>query len=161
MKKEYKCKVCYSTDKEDFYISYKNKCKKCKLIECSEKYRNRTDKKEYIKKQAEWVNKNIIRFRLLAAKNRAERDGLEFSLSKEIIEEKLKLQGNKCFISKMPISFETRNPHSLSIDRIDSNLGYTKENTIIVTKFINICKNDYCLDIFYNLLKEACLGINK
>jgi hypothetical protein len=151
MKKQYLCEICGDNELNNFYKSLKSKCKKCK----SNQYKNRIDKKEYIKKQSEWTNKNIIKFRLLAAKNRALRDGIEFCLNKEIIEEKLKLQNNKCFISKVPISFETKNPHSISIDRIDSNLGYTENNTIIVTKFINICKNDYSLDDFYKLLKEV------
>ena len=46
--------------------------------------------------------------------------------------------------------------YSLSLDRLDNSLGYTKDNTIVVTKFVNSSKNDLPLNIFLKMLKEVC-----
>ena len=46
----------------------------------------------------------------------------------------------------------------LSIDRIDSNLGYSIENTVLCCQSINYMKNDYSLkdfNLFINSLQEA------
>jgi len=152
MKKECKCLFCGETDENMFYGKRKSKCKKC----LSNEYKNRPDKQDYIDKQKKWVNKNLIRFRVLSAKHRAIRDNLSFELTNEMVEEKLKEQDYKCYISKLPISMESNNWYSLSLDRINSDDGYTIKNTIIVTKFINISKNELSLNEFIFLIKEVC-----
>jgi len=155
MKKERKCLLCGETNEDKFYINRKNKCKYCQSVE----YHNRTDKKEYIEKQQNWVSNNLIHFRVLSAKHRAIRNNREFELTNEIILNKLKEQNNLCYISKLPISIDTNNPYSLSLDRLDSNIGYTVKNTIIVTKFVNNCKNNLNIDDFIRLIKEVCVNI--
>lgn len=156
MKKEHLCEVCGEKDPQKFYKSRKNKCKKC----MSDSYKIREDKSEYVDKQKKWVSKNLIKYRVLSAKHRAIRDNLDFEITEEIIQKKLEEQNHCCFISKVPISMEQKNWYSLSLDRIDSNKGYTIDNTIIVTKFVNISKNEMSLDEFIKLLKETCNNLD-
>ena len=49
--------------------------------------------------------------------------------------------------------------YGLSLDRLDSNLGYTIDNTILVTKFVNMSKNSLSYDEYVKLLKEVCENI--
>ena len=49
--------------------------------------------------------------------------------------------------------------YGLSLDRMDSNLGYTIDNTILVTKFVNSSKNILSLNEYLKLLKEVCENI--
>ena len=54
------------------------------------------------------------------------------------------LQDMKCALSGVPISFKkTESGISASIDRIDSNKEYTKDNIQLVHKDVNIMKNKF------------------
>lgn len=41
----------------------------------------------------------------------------------------------------------------ISIDRVDSNGGYTKDNVVLVAPFINILKSDMDYEDFMNIIK--------
>lgn len=152
---EKRCDVCDETDETRFYKYRKNKCKKC----ISNDFKNRTDKQDYFEKQLTWKNNNFVRYQILQAKHRAIRDNRKFELTVEIILKKIEEQNSCCYISKLPLSFYSKNPYSMSLDRLDNNSDYTIENTIIVTKFVNNCKNTLPLKEFIRLLKEVCSNI--
>jgi hypothetical protein len=71
---------------------------------------------------------------------------LVFDITVEDVENQYEKQNKKCALSGVQIQFNDRciglniNNHSASIDRKDSNQGYTKENIQIVTKNINMSK---------------------
>jgi len=60
----------------------------------------------------------------------------------DLIELHKKQQG-KCFYTKLPYNlvFTRENPKSMSIDRIDSSIGYTLENTVLCCWFVNCAKS--------------------
>jgi hypothetical protein len=150
------CVICGEINPENFYPKRHNKCKKC----LSDAYQKRPDKKDYIEKQklafSEWVLKNLIQYRLTSAKHRALRKGLTFELDYEIILNKLKEQNYKCYVSKKTLSLTEKGWYTISIDRLDSTLGYTIDNTVLVTKFVNSSKNNLSLDEYMKLLREVC-----
>lgn len=148
----YKCIICGNDEISDFYHKRKNKCKVC----LSNEYRSREDKEDYINKQRIWRSNNLIHYRVESAKHRALRKGIVFEITDEDIKEKLNNQGDRCFISNQPISMIENNWYSLSLDRLDNSIGYTKDNTIVVTKFVNTSKNDLSLSVFIKMLKEVC-----
>lgn len=49
----------------------------------------------------------------------------------------------------------TDSPYSVSVERIDSSLGYTKENTVLVCNAINRMKSNFEAELFY----EMCKGV--
>jgi len=149
---EHCCIVCGEKTPSLFYSSRKNKCKTCLSLN----YKNNIDKEEYIEKQRIWRSNNLIHYRVESAKHRAKRYNLDFQLTDKIIEDKLKEQNNLCYISKQPLSYKENDWNSISLDRLDSELGYTIENTIIVTKFVNNSKNNLSLDEYINLIKLVC-----
>jgi hypothetical protein len=151
------CIICGENDEVMFYPSRKNKCKKC----ISDEYKNKSDdeKKEYIEKQKKWRGSNLIRYRVDSAKHRAIRKGLVFEITDDVIQQKLLEQNGKCYVSKQPLIMDENNWRGLSLDRLDNNLGYTIDNTILVTKFVNSSKNTLSLDDYIKLLMEVCRNI--
>lgn len=161
--KNYMCNECGNSEVNNFYPKRKNRCKSCILSNSNKYYQydkmNDEEKKIYIEKQRDWVSKNIIKVRVSAAKNRSIRKNIPFEINDEIITKKFQEQQGKCFISKQILSFKENDWYSLSLDRLDSNLGYTIENTILVTKFVNTSKNALVYDEYIKLLKEVCDNI--
>lgn len=160
--KNYLCNICGETEVNNFYQKRKNKCKKCILSTPNNSYKNMNDeeKKIYIEKNRIWVSNNIIRVRVLAAKHRAIKKNIPFEITEESIQQKLKEQDGKCYMSKQPLVMEENSWYGLSLDRLDSNMGYTIENTILVTKFVNSSKNNLSLNEYVKLLKEVCNNVD-
>jgi len=155
------CKICGEVNEEMFYNRNKSRCKKCILSTPNTRYylMNEDEKNDYKDKLKVWRGDNLIRVRVSGAKHRAVRKGIIFDITDDDIIDKLNEQDNKCYISKVPLSFNENDWYGMSLDRLDSNIGYTKENTIIVTKFVNISKNNLSLDEYIRLMKEVCDNI--
>ena len=45
--------------------------------------------------------------------------------------------------------------NTVSIERIDSNVGYTPDNTILVCQAINRMKSNFMLDEFFELCRDV------
>lgn len=76
--------------------------------------------------------------------------------------EKFLLQDRKCALTGWPIEFShNRSENTASIDRIDSNLPYTKENIQIVHKDLNKFKMHHELEWFYHMCKSVYLKLRK
>lgn len=69
--------------------------------------------------------------------------------------QKYKEQKGLCAISKVRLEHKQGSMNSISIDRIDNNLGYTKENIHLTTKWINIGRRNATID----QLKQAIQDI--
>lgn len=61
---------------------------------------------------------------------------------------------NYCHILNLPIYHVLHDPLSASLDRIDSNLPYTTENTIISCQFANLARNNGPLDEFNKFINS-------
>lgn len=60
----------------------------------------------------------------------------------------------KCKLSGIKMEFSFNNLNKLSIDRIDSEKGYTKDNIQLVTWAVNQAKNNLTNEQFINLVKH-------
>ena len=67
------------------------------------------------------------------------------------------LEQNRCAISNRPFVYETGHIDSPSIDRIDSEKGYTPDNVMFVGSHVNIMKGVLDLETFI----ELCSDIGK
>ncbi len=159
-----KCKKCDIIGDENFYENDKYLCKKCICESAKNKYGNWSieEKKSYIAKAKLWQGKNLIRVRLLAAKDRAKKKNLEFDIDEEFILELLEKQNYKCKYSNMILDIENigsnnsfLNNSTLSIDRIDSKKGYTKDNVVLATAIVNSMKNELSQSEFFNIIKAV------
>jgi len=53
------------------------------------------------------------------------------------------------------MTLEAGHLHTVSIERIDSSVGYTPENTILVCQAINRMKSDFAYEDFYALCRDV------
>lgn len=127
-----------------------NKKQSMKKYRSSDKFKNW--QREYRKKQhsdplkreillrqkRENSRKNIITRMLANSKKRALKENLEFSLIREDI-----IIPEFCPLLEIPIFPGTKGNYlnSPSIDRVNNNLGYVKENIRIVSSLANTMKN--------------------
>jgi hypothetical protein len=89
----------------------------------------------------------------------ANRRNIIFNISRDDIWNQYLKQNKKCYYSGVDIFFaykeKDRSLQSVSIDRIDSSKGYTKDNIVIVHKKINILKWDLSEYDFLEMCKKV------
>ena len=82
---------------------------------------------------------------------------LDFDITKEFIKELYLKQDGKCAISKIPMTYiagSGKHITNVSIDRIDSNKGYTKDNVQLVCSQVNMMKSDLTFDELLSFCKS-------
>jgi hypothetical protein len=89
-----------------------------------------------------------------AKKSAAKRKQL-FELSVADIVDCWHAQAHTCAYSGRLMTLEAGKLNTVSIERIDSNVGYTPENTILVCQAINRMKSDFEFDDFYDLCRDV------
>jgi hypothetical protein len=116
--------------------------------------------KTYSKKQEDFHKKqrghHAIPMRFFhSVKYSANKRNLIFQITIDDIWEKYEEQNGLCAMTKRPIFFkkikEKQNGQTVSVDRIDNNKGYTKDNIWLVHKDVNIMKNSHSLEQLYEL----------
>lgn len=151
------CNNSFYLNSDNFHLDcttgtgYKSKCKKCTLKHRLNFTRlNAEDSLEYYLKE-------IIN----GAKYRARKKNISFELNLDILKNLWEKQEGKCSITGLSMTttiLKGKLKTNLSIDRIDSNKGYTIDNVQLVCVAVNIMKNTFTLDE----LKYFCnLIINK
>ena len=94
--------------------------------------------------------------------SRRSRDkGREIEFDREYIKELYNKQNGRCFYTDEPMSLGyhrdkkdlySLNFHNISVDRIDSKKGYTKENTVLCCWGCNALKGDHSVQTLYDML---------
>ncbi len=64
-------------------------------------------------------------------------------------------QWGVCAYSGRQMTLEAGQLNTVSIERINSGVGYTPENTILVCQAINRMKSDFELSEFYDLCRDV------
>lgn len=79
---------------------------------------------------------------------------MEFTVTKEQILEKWEKQGRKCALSGLDIGWApVGRVHTISLDRIDNDRGYTPDNVQLLHKDINMMKHTFLQVYFVNLCR--------
>lgn len=87
------------------------------------------------------------------ARTRARRKGLDFSLDEHVNDLQARIDAGKCELTGYPFSLAPGKPYnSPSLDRIDSNKGYTYENVRVVLHLVNAALGDWGEDILAEVL---------
>jgi hypothetical protein len=89
------------------------------------------------------------------AKNAATSRNQEFSLEIKDIVAFWQDQNGICAYSGRQMTLDAGKLETVSIERIDSSIGYTKDNTILVCQAINRMKSDFGYDDFYELCRDV------
>jgi hypothetical protein len=94
---------------------------------------------------------NLVR----KAKERSRRSGRRFDIDSRWVIEQCAKQGWCCALTGVNFQFETDHRrwclYAPSMDRMDPNMGYTKDNVRIVLLGLNIALNDFGLEFFDKL----------
>jgi hypothetical protein len=134
------------TDKQFFAISKKianaenTKAKKVKNID---EITESVDFSEY------------ILYKLSNAKHNAKARDLEFDLEEDDIIKLYKKQRGLCILTKDKLEYDKTSESSLSIDRINSCDGYTKDNIQLVIEQVNTIRSDLPVDELIDLCKSV------
>lgn len=97
------------------------------------------------------------------AKRRSKKKERDFDFDVEYLVELYKKQKGKCYYSGRELKYnmakkdyeEKRiNPDRLTIDRIDSNIGYKKDNIVLSTWVANNMKQDLNVEEFKRIITE-------
>lgn len=160
-KGELLCRKCGQYKTEDHFFNDKlQKYRHFKGTECKECQR--------VRKQKYWRTKevedldNYIRILVNGCKSRMSKgkrkyQSLDFDITKEFIKELYLKQDGKCAISKIPMTYiagSGKHITNVSIDRIDSNKGYTKDNVQLVCSQVNMMKSDLTFDELLSFCKS-------
>ena len=89
------------------------------------------------------------------AKNSAIKRQQVFALTIDDIVRCWEEQHGVCAYSGRQMTLDAGQLETVSIERIDSAVGYTPENTILVCQAINRMKSDFGFDDFYNLCRDV------
>lgn len=145
---------------ENFYIrrrgGWLTPCKSCIKLSSVVRYAEATDvvrkannaryaeNKVEIQAKRKSQRESSLHFKLSHmlrnAKQRALKKGWEFDLDIKFLKDLYEGQGGRCFYTLVDLTFIGKT--KMSIDRIDSDKGYTKDNVRLVTYQINILKRD-------------------
>ena len=143
------------------------KCKENKSFELFFKHRQTSDGyhswcKECCKKGNETSRQKLnstiegrARAFLRNAKNSAVKRNQEFSITIDDIVDCWNSQWAVCAYTGRNMTLEIGKLNTVSIERINSKIGYTKENTILVCQAVNRMKTDFSYEEFYELCKDV------
>ena len=118
------------------------------------------------KRSREKVNSTIegrAKVFLQNARKAAVKRGHVFELTVADVVKCWEEQENICPYSGRLMTLQAGQLNTVSIERIDSTVGYTRKNTILVCQAINRMKSDFEFDDFFNLCRDVAqfLGDDK
>ena len=94
----------------------------------------------------------ILSNRYSGAKTRAIRYNMEFDLTVDTLKEIYEKQNGVCFYTKEKLEFCSHNKNTLSIDRINSDKGYTLDNIVLCGALVNNMKNSLSINEFKQII---------
>lgn len=96
-----------------------------------------------IKQKIRWI-RNLPRLKDHRTKQKVKKpERFEVTITSEFLHSLWDTQGGLCALSRMPMLHEFHNPRSVSIDRIDGDLGYIPGNVQLVCQWVNLAKNRF------------------
>lgn len=153
--KEYKdgkllCHICGEyKDIDQFSFAGSNKYiirqnRDCRCNQCKTRQRKKVES-EY---SAQEKLMSVLQKRWLGAKDRAQKKNIPFTITKEDLYNLWISQEGKCAISNLQMTYELNEGRiytNISIDQIQPQLGYTKDNIQLVCMAVNQLKSDFSM----------------
>lgn len=148
------CKQCGEDDPDKFYPRRKNKCKKCVSADANNRYHNLSeiDKQAYKDRAGKWQDDNLFVYRLRSAQSRN-----DCSITENDLRQLWREQNGKCYYSGLDMVMERSDfKYSMSVERLDSTVGYHNGNVVLCCSAINRMKNKLSCDEFYDIVYAIC-----
>lgn len=156
-----KCIICSITKTRQDFVGSKRHCIQCSSLMTSNiKESKRKSSIKYCKEHPDKIKiknsiifkrkyysdspEKIITYRLQSCRKRAKDKNIDYDLDWDFILKMYNDQNGKCAVTGLPFessfndSFSKR-PFSISIDRIDSKIGYIKSNVRLVCSIYKYC----------------------
>ena len=119
-------------------------------MSCERDYYKKSGESQYhnrqIKRREKW--ESVLLHAFDGARNRSLKLGREFNIDYDFVHDLYEKQDGKCFYSNL--FMETSGSNVMSIDRVDSSGGYTKDNVVLCCHAANIMKNSRNAEAFIN-----------
>lgn len=151
---DWKKRVKILKSRHDHEIRCNTEEKKLKLYKKQKQWKidNKEQINEYHKSR---YDKERYKILWEAARTRAAKSNIEFSLSKENIKKVINV--GLCQATNLPfeISSNRRGPYSPSIDRIDNSKGYSDNNCLVVCWCFNAGKNHFNIEDYIKICKKV------
>ncbi len=122
-------------------------CKKCCTI---------GNQKSRVKKYSSFEGRITVLLRTCKISS-VKRGGQEMTLTRESLLELWEKQKRLCFYTDIEMDTQPELFNSVSVERIDSKIGYTIENVVLVCNVINRMKSDLTLELFFEMCKKVSL----
>lgn len=135
------CKICYAVWQKENYKAFKDKYGISLSV-----YRRGRSVEDFIDHLHQ------------KAKKRAKQASLCFSITRDYLIKLFDDQDGKCAITNIPMTFKVGNGRvntNISIDRIDSNKGYTDDNIWLVCTVVNLMKLNFTMQNFIDYCEAA------
>lgn len=119
----------------------------CKL--CCKEGSERSREKKYSTFEG-----RITTFLRTCAKS-AEKRGHKCTITRQDLIDLWLSQDGLCYYSDLPMEIKPAESTSVSVERLDSNVGYTRENTVLCCNAINRMKSDFTVDEFIHFCRSV------
>ena len=151
------CIIC-NTEKNvnDFYKSQRGrKCKTCVLNITRSYKRKKRESLEFKKLESIKQKERRVRLWQNTLIHDSKHRKIENTLTVDDINEMFKNQNGLCYWFRIPLvpSSKGKHPQQPSLDRLDRNKGYTKNNVVLCCYSANIGRNENDLETWVEFLK--------
>jgi hypothetical protein len=139
----------------DFYETQRGKrCKECVLKVTRDYKRKKRLNLEHRKKEAILQKERRIRLWQNTLIHDSKHRKIENTLTVNDINEMMENQNGLCYWFKVPLipSNQKKHPQQPSLDRLDCNKGYTKDNVVLCCYSANIGRNENDLETWKKFL---------
>jgi hypothetical protein len=151
------CNICGKTKiTDDFYKSQRGlKCKDCTLQITREYKKEKRKNLEFRKSEGIKQKERRVRLWQNTLIHDSKHRKLDNTLTVSDINELYERQNGLCYWFKVPLipSPNQKNPQQPSLDRLDRNRGYTKDNIVLACYSANIGRNENDVETWENFLK--------
>lgn len=148
------------------YFKYKGKeayQKKLNTVENYNKFRYSQKKEEYLTRKFNYERtlNGKLKNLLYSARDRAKKYNLEFNIDLEYLVELYNKNKGCCSLTNIEFDVSKNDeryknshfyPTSISLDKINSSEGYTKDNVRLVITAINLALNEFGTEFFENMI---------
>lgn len=110
------------------------------------------------------INKNIPASFWKNVQVRIKEGGFDYDIDSDFIWELYQKQDGRCALTNKPIKFALKEKSkytTVSLDRIDSKLGYTKDNLQLTHKIVNRCKLNCPEEVFFAICKDIYFNMRE
>ena len=160
-----KCKTCPKEQPEELFKANRNQCYDCinyirrrrnkmKMDEERKAIKGKSGSTYYLEHREDRLKRakenyyaNFANSLVRSLKQRAKTMDVPFDLDIDFVKELYSKQSGKCLLTGIAFILDksdtSRRPFAPSIDRINSKLGYTKNNVRLVCTIVNLALNEF------------------